>query len=103
MGRPILLATVTFLMFTQIFSAPTTQELDDSSTMATDTAEPNLASEQHKDNQLEVDASNPILGDIPILPDHNIDIINRRCKSLHFFAAKDALFKLFLFPFRHST
>lgn len=30
--------------------------------------------------ELQVSRSNPVLGDIPIVPNYGVDIINRRCK-----------------------
>ena len=53
-------------------SSPTTSH---STEMPTPTPNPSL----HY-GELKTDGSNPILGDLPIIPDHQPNIINRRCK-----------------------
>ena len=79
----LLFAAVSLLFFGQIFSAPTTSDEDTTPTVPLATTQPNLAPKDHSTHHhlLELDTSNPILGDIPIVPDHNVEIINRRCKS----------------------
>lgn len=90
----LLYAAVTILLLGHIHSAVITP----SETITTSSPEqdPSAATPEapaehvhyHIDNHLQVDSSNPILGDIPIFEDKKIDIINRnrklqKCIILH--------------------
>lgn len=83
MQQPILLfATLTFLMVGHIHSSPTmvvtTSASTSDSPLQSTPASP--ITPAPKPEGIEVDGSNAVLGDMPIVPDHSINIINRRCK-----------------------
>lgn len=90
MTQKVLFAAVAILLFGHILSAPspasttevqpTTASYNTPATANTDTESISTDCEHHK-KDLEMDDSKPAdLGDIPIVPEHELSIINRRCK-----------------------
>ncbi len=71
MQGKLLFSAVTLILFGHIFSAPALGSGDSS-----------LEPVSHISRELMVDRSNGVLGDIPIVPDHDVEILNRRCKCM---------------------
>lgn len=73
MPRSTLFVAVTLLLLGHIYCVPI-----DTADETTDPSPP--ASGPHHDTKLKVNNDNEVLGDIPIVPDHQVEITNRRSK-----------------------
>ena len=129
MQKPVLFAAVGFLLLGHIYSAAITrtsettinqfpeqptQDVPETMTTGSDveveaqeitTTPPAVVPCHHaNENELQVDSTNPILGDMPIYQDNHIfDIINRNRKLLQSYAAMHKNYHPFLPLPRRST